>query len=425
MTDLWRTLFSVGLLTAGTVVAAALLYVAVLAGQRIEQRRARRGAPPADVQAARKERAVFAVAVVGAVVVYAAIFWGSWTGLTGFAEKQLGWTGKQKHIVPITLDGASVTFAFMAIRARLRKKPAPWAYPMVWLATGAGMFFNYSSGHEGHGQNAGLYLAFLNLAGICMFHAFAHQISDKDDQELPRRMPSFGMRWLTGPFSTVRAFWTWSNHPPAEGTPVTVRAALDHVHAVKEARRARRVALADKRHEERLAVRRRAAAAAALDEAMGPAAKRAAAKQAEAMFRAEEPEVDQQDEQPSAGAGAGAAGRPKAGIGAGAKPPARDDRPGDPPPPDARKLAYAAYAKLLDGGQPELSTTEIARRCGVGQPQGTRIRNDWIRRYAKERGHDEAWVAGMVARRGSGRGAAAVTGGAAAGREDEDLVAAG
>jgi len=68
-------------------------------------------------------------ALTGAAMIPAVLFWpmgvaGSFHGLVAFGREELNWRDGWEYLVPGTLDGVSVTFAFLAFRAvRLQKTP--------------------------------------------------------------------------------------------------------------------------------------------------------------------------------------------------------------------------------------------------------------------------------------------------------------
>jgi hypothetical protein len=67
-------------------------------------------------------------------------------------------------------------------------------------------------------------------------------LTDGTDNRIRRENPKFGLRWLTWPSNTSLAAIAWRNHPPAEGTPGTVPAAVANLNRVREMKRAARVA---------------------------------------------------------------------------------------------------------------------------------------------------------------------------------------
>ena len=71
-----------------------------------------------------------------------------------------------------------------------------------------------------------------------MFHEFLSQFEDGTDNRIRRENPKFGLRWLTWPSNTLLAAIAWRNHPPAEGTPGTVVAAVANLERVREMKRA-------------------------------------------------------------------------------------------------------------------------------------------------------------------------------------------
>jgi hypothetical protein len=102
---------------------------------------------------------------------------------------------------------------------------------------------NFVHGEDKWSLWAGLYLAFLSMAGMAMFHELLDQFMANIDDEvaLKTRYPRFGQRWLYAPLSTFAARRAWIVHPPAEGIRPSVRNALDHLTDVRESKRQRRL----------------------------------------------------------------------------------------------------------------------------------------------------------------------------------------
>ncbi|HEV8570137.1 MAG TPA: hypothetical protein VGQ92_24135 [Actinoplanes sp.] len=67
----------------------------------------------------------------------AALFWsmvlaGSLHDLVAFGRTVLGWQGGWEYLVPGTLDGVGVTFAFLAFRAIRKQKAPDRSQRIVW-----------------------------------------------------------------------------------------------------------------------------------------------------------------------------------------------------------------------------------------------------------------------------------------------------
>ena len=170
----------------------------------------------------------------------------------------LGWHGGWEYLVPGTLDGVSVTFAFLAFRAvRLRKAPDR-CYRVVCGAAiaSATVNFAYEYSHSGHNVIAGGYVALLSLFGMVMLHEFLAQF-EEGGAYVRRSNPRFGVRWLTWPTNTFCAAVAWRNYPPAEGTPATVLNAIANLDRVRVLKRAARDAKIVSRHQGALAAPRR------------------------------------------------------------------------------------------------------------------------------------------------------------------------
>lgn len=231
------------------------------------------GAAPGCDRTSAKDAALTVAAMVPAILFWGMVLAGSFHGLVEFGRQTLGWRDGWEYLVPGTLDGVSVTFAFLAFRAvRLQKSPVR-CQRVVWGAAVASAIVNfaYEYSHSNHNVVAGGYLALLSLFGMVMFHEFLNQFEDGAGY-VKRESPAFGLRWITWPTNTFCAAVAWRNHPPEEGTAATVRDAvanLDRVRAFKAAARDARVAA---RHEQTLArTRRRAELASAASRSVDPA----------------------------------------------------------------------------------------------------------------------------------------------------------
>jgi hypothetical protein len=208
-------------------------------------------------------------ALTVAAMIPATLFWGmvlagSLHGLVAFGRTVLGWHNGWEYLVPGSLDGVSVTFAFLAFRAVRRQKAPDRCQRVVWGAAlaSATVNFAYEYGHSGHNVVAGGYLGLLSLFGMVMFHEFLDQF-EEGAAYIKRQNPKFGLRWITWPSNTFCAAVAWRNYPPVEGAAATVLAAvanLERVRAVKASGRETRIAA---RHEQHLAREHRRAELAA------------------------------------------------------------------------------------------------------------------------------------------------------------------
>ncbi|WP_030439654.1 DUF2637 domain-containing protein [Actinoplanes subtropicus] len=84
-----------------------------------------------------------------AALIPAGLFWamvlaGSFHGLIAFGREVLGWHAGWEYLVPGTLDGVSVTFAFLAFRAVRMKKAPDRCYRLVWGAAIASATVNFA-----------------------------------------------------------------------------------------------------------------------------------------------------------------------------------------------------------------------------------------------------------------------------------------
>jgi Protein of unknown function (DUF2637) len=201
-----------------------------------------------------------------ASLVPAALFWGmvlagSFRGLVAFGRSVLGWNGGAEYLVPGTLDGVSVTFAFLAFRAIHKKRDPSRSQRVVWAASlsSATVNFAYEYSYTGHNVVAGLYLAALSVFGMVIFHEFLAQFEEGAQYTQHNKRPPWGLRWFTSPYSTCCGAIAWENFPPCEGTAATVRNGLANVERVRVLKRNAALQRVGERHARDLAAARRKA----------------------------------------------------------------------------------------------------------------------------------------------------------------------
>jgi len=190
-----------------------------------------------------KETALFLAALLPSILVWLAVMGVSFIGLTGFAADVMEWRHWTNMLVPLSLDGISVSFGAWAFVAVKRGRHPGRAYKIVLAAATMSAVLNFVHGRDRWSIWAGAYLAFLSMAGMAMFHELLDQFMAAYDDEtaLKTRYPRFGQRWLYAPVSTFAARRAWIVHPPQEGVRPSVRNALDHLQAVRDAKRQRRL----------------------------------------------------------------------------------------------------------------------------------------------------------------------------------------
>ncbi len=228
---------------------------------RVARARIRRGGervahPDRFVDSGRKRD----VALTVASLVPAGLFWGmvlagSFHGLVAFGESVLDWNGGAEYLVPGTLDGVSVTFAFLAFRAVHKHRDPGRCFRVVWAASlaSATVNFAYEYGHT-HNLIAGGYLALLSLFGMVIFHEFLAQFEEGAEYVRRSKRPPYGLRWLTAPWSTFQAFIAWENYPPQDGTAITTLSGLENLRRVRALKRDTAEVRIQERHARDLAV---------------------------------------------------------------------------------------------------------------------------------------------------------------------------
>jgi len=232
------------------VLVVAVLSVSLLIGVPLARaagrRRGHRLAHPEAFTSLReraKDTALFLAALIPSVLVWLAVMGVSFIGLTGFAADVMEWRHWTNMLVPLSLDGISVSFGAWAFVAVKRGRHPGRAYKIVLAAATMSAVLNFVHGRDRWSIWAGAYLAFLSMAGMAMFHELLDQFmaAYDDDVALKTRYPRFGQRWIYAPVSTFAARRAWIVHPPEDGLRPSVRNALDHLQAVRDARRQRRL----------------------------------------------------------------------------------------------------------------------------------------------------------------------------------------
>lgn len=248
------------------VAVAAVLTGA--AGYRRGRRHREPGTGTPNRAQQRRDRALFIAAFGAATIVYATVIAGSFTNLAEWAGATLNWTGWERYIVPISLDGLGTAAGFLAFRAVRAETSPHLCYLMVWGATAASMAINAIQGGK-HGGTAAFYMAFLSLAVMAMFHLFLGQFQ-AGAEYVGKKYPRFGLRWITY-YQTPADFLCWVNHPPEPELEPTVANAIQHRIAWKDRQRQEAEAAAEAEHDRQLRQHQRAAELAAAEaEVAGP-----------------------------------------------------------------------------------------------------------------------------------------------------------
>ena len=239
---------AVAALPAGVwVVLASVCLLAVLltrwVTKRTTLRRAARdseAAPDTAVQPGSGALLTLAT-LVPAVFFFVMVLAGSFHGLVGFGYYTLGWRGGWQLLVPATLDGVSLAFAMLAFRAVRNGRSPDRSRRVVLVAAAASATINYGYEYGTSGNVlAGGYVGLLSLFAMFLFDELLAQF-ETQQHTLRRDNPKFGLRWLTWPSNTFCAAVAWRNHPPVEGTPGTVRNAIENLERVRAAKRLARL----------------------------------------------------------------------------------------------------------------------------------------------------------------------------------------
>jgi hypothetical protein len=162
------------------VVVAGASVVASVAMWSVARRRLRRAGERVANPLSVRGSALTVAAMVPATLFWGMVLAGSLHGLVAFGRNVLAWHGGWEYLVPGTLDGVSVTFAFLAFRAVRKQKAPDRCQRVVWGAAlaSATVNFAYEYSHSGHNVVAGGYLGLLSLFGMVMFHEFLDQFEE-------------------------------------------------------------------------------------------------------------------------------------------------------------------------------------------------------------------------------------------------------
>ncbi|MFI7608508.1 DUF2637 domain-containing protein [Micromonospora sp. NPDC049366] len=165
----------------------------------------------------KKSDVLLVAAMVPAVLFWLAVLAGSFKGLIAFARDDLHWHDGTELLVPLTLDGVSIAFGFLAFRAIRAERSPDRCNSMVRGASLASALINFV--HEVNLPEGtwlgGFYLALLSVLGVVMFHEFLDQFGEGTGK-VRREKPHFGMRWFTMTPNTFCAWVAWQNYPPED-----------------------------------------------------------------------------------------------------------------------------------------------------------------------------------------------------------------
>lgn len=229
----WVPYAGIGLL--GLVIIGAVL-MAISRGRT--RKRALSWAENASNRERLKDKALFLAALVPSLLVWLAVMGVSFIGLTGFARDVMHWNHWTNMLVPLSLDGISVSFGAWAFVAVKRGRHPGRSYKIVLAAATMSAVLNFVHGRTEYSIWAGGYLAFLSFAGMAMFHELLDQfMAQLDDDALFRgiKKPRFGERWLWAPVTTFQARKAWIVYPVPVVVKPTIGNSLKHLERVQEA----------------------------------------------------------------------------------------------------------------------------------------------------------------------------------------------
>ncbi|HZM81236.1 MAG TPA: DUF2637 domain-containing protein [Candidatus Limnocylindrales bacterium] len=233
-----NTILSETVVPAWIAAALGVATVAMFCGVLLLLARSKRANAQHD-RTARDEkilRRLFVAALIPTLVVIGAVMGISFVGLSSFARHDMGWHSWISLIVPLSLDGISITFGFWAFVAVKRGRHPGRSERIVYVGALISAWINFNHGRAEWTGAAGIYLGFLSLASAWMFHELLTQFMDAQ-HTVPRArrngIPMFGERWLWAPWSTLMARRAWAVHPPAPEVKPTAANALAHRAKVK------------------------------------------------------------------------------------------------------------------------------------------------------------------------------------------------
>jgi hypothetical protein len=131
---------------------------------------------PEPERSAWQERAVAVAGFVLLAFVQVCVAAMSWAGLVGFAHDELKLSHGSQYMVPISLDGASMAAAFLALRSVIRGDSAAGPRLMVAAFTGASAWFNYHHADQHLDANAALFFSGMSVAAVAMFDLVLRQV---------------------------------------------------------------------------------------------------------------------------------------------------------------------------------------------------------------------------------------------------------
>jgi len=239
-----NTLLTETVVPAWIAAALGVATIAMLLGVVLLMARSKRAQQSHTTRDEKVLRRLFIAALIPTLVVIGAVMGISFVGLSSFARHDMGWHSWISLIVPLSLDGISITFGFWAFVAVKRGRHPGRSEKIVYVGALISAWINFNHGRQEWTGAAGIYLGFLSLASAWMFHELLSQFMDAQ-QALPQAhrngTPMFGERWLWAPWSTLMARRAWVVYPPTPDVKPTAANALTHLETVRASRATRRL----------------------------------------------------------------------------------------------------------------------------------------------------------------------------------------
>lgn len=223
-----------------TTVTLVLIFIGLPLARRAGRLRRKLSDPSnyATKQERNRDRALFLASFVPSLLVWLSVMAVSFKGLTGFAADYMGWNHWTNIMVPLSLDGISIAFGAHAFRSVKKGRYPGRAYRIVFASAAVSATLNFVHARDVWSLWAGIYLAFMSMVGVGMFHELLEQFNDSDDEQYLRsKSPRFGARWGLAPWSTWCAWRMWKVAPPRDNRPATINNALDNLDEARERKR--------------------------------------------------------------------------------------------------------------------------------------------------------------------------------------------
>lgn len=160
--------------------------------------------------AGKQEKAITIAGYVLLTVVVSCVALMSWTGLVGFGRDTLHMSAPLVWLVPISLDVAAMTCAFLSLRSTVAGDSATGPRLMVLAFVGASAVFNWVHAGRTGSTAAEVFYGGMSLAAAALFDVVLRQVRRhllRRQHAIERPLPRFrAVRWLRYPKQTYAAW---------------------------------------------------------------------------------------------------------------------------------------------------------------------------------------------------------------------------